>query len=445
MPALSLAMIVKNEAACIRDCLAGAARLAGEIVIGDTGSTDETAGIAAEYGARVVPVPWQGDFAAARNRVLEEVRGDWVLHLDADEVLDGPAAEAIRRLVDADGVLEPGQPPADAFELTLANYCDDCQGWRWKPAPPGDPMARGHAGYIPVPLLRLFRAGRGYEYRGRVHENITESVTERGGRIEAAPVLIHHYGYAAAQAKRQAKSALYLDIARANTAERPADPKAWHDLAELALSCGLVPEAESACRQALALQPAVAPAMTLATILLNRGDLEEADAILQQLAWQDAAPAHALAALGAIALRRGRLEESAEWLDTALRREPDNIIALLYRARMEDCRGEFERAGALLDAAAALAPALADVTRRVQAHAARADADAHRQAGRHPQACQLYVQALKLDPDDPMGYCGLAAALGGMGITGKAREMYANALRLVDGLPMAAKGIRELG
>lgn len=444
MPTLSLAMIVKNEAACIRDCLAGAASIADQIVIGDTGSTDETAAISTEYGARIIPVAWTGDFAAARNRVLAEVRTDWVLHLDADEVLDADAAGCLRRLVDGDGALEPGEPPADAVELTLANYCDDCRGWRWQPAPPGHPMARGHAGYIPVGLLRLFRTGRGFEYRGRVHENITESVTERGGRICSAPVVIHHYGYAAAPEKRQGKQALYLDIARANTVQRPADPKAWHDLAELALSGGRVEEAEQACRQALALEASVAPSMTLATILLNRGDLPEADALLRQLAAEAIAPPHALAALGAIALRRGRFDEACTWLDQSLQAEPSAIIALLYRARLADCCEQPECAKAALDAAAALAPGLPDVTRRVQAFTVRAEAEQVRHNGQSAQACQYYVQALKLDPDDPVAYCGLGSALAGMGIADKARDMFQNALRLVEDLPPAREGLARL-
>ena len=64
-----------------------------EIVIADTGSTDGTPEIAREFGARVIEIPWQNDFAAARNRALAGMRSEWVLSLDADEMLD-PAAEA---------------------------------------------------------------------------------------------------------------------------------------------------------------------------------------------------------------------------------------------------------------------------------------------------------------------------------------------------------------
>ena len=84
---LSLCMIVKDEAALLGACLESVRGWVDEIVVADTGSSDETAAIALAAGARVYDVPWTDDFAAARNAALEKVTGDWVLVLDADEVL----------------------------------------------------------------------------------------------------------------------------------------------------------------------------------------------------------------------------------------------------------------------------------------------------------------------------------------------------------------------
>ncbi|WLT39201.1 glycosyltransferase [Synechocystis sp. B12] len=68
MPRLSLCMIVQNEAAFLGDCLASVASLVDEIVIADTGSIDNTVEIATQAGAKVITVPWQDDFALARNQ-----------------------------------------------------------------------------------------------------------------------------------------------------------------------------------------------------------------------------------------------------------------------------------------------------------------------------------------------------------------------------------------
>ena len=186
MPKLSVIMIVKNEEGCLADCLTSVCAVADEIVVVDTGSTDDTIAIAKSFDATVVEMKWVDDFAVARNRSIAAATGDWLLHLDADEVLDDDGMLRIRQLVDNDG------EGADAVELVLANYCDDARAWRWVPVAKGDDRARGFSGYLPVGLLRLFRDGRGYEYREPVHENITESVVEAGGVIHSLDVMIHH-------------------------------------------------------------------------------------------------------------------------------------------------------------------------------------------------------------------------------------------------------------
>ena len=98
-PLLSLCLIVRDEAERIGRCLDAALPIADEIVVVDTGSTDGTAAIAEAKGARVVPFVWIDDFAAARNAALDAARGDWILMLDADEVLERPRPARLRTLL----------------------------------------------------------------------------------------------------------------------------------------------------------------------------------------------------------------------------------------------------------------------------------------------------------------------------------------------------------
>jgi glycosyltransferase involved in cell wall biosynthesis len=99
-PSLSLAMIVKNEARCLARCLRSVQGIVNEIVIVDTGSTDDTLLIAREFQARLFHFPWTDDFSAARNHALVKATGDWMLVLDADEhasqALAGEILEFIR-------------------------------------------------------------------------------------------------------------------------------------------------------------------------------------------------------------------------------------------------------------------------------------------------------------------------------------------------------------
>jgi tetratricopeptide (TPR) repeat protein len=84
---LSLCMIVKDEAQNLGRCLASAQAWVDEIIVVDTGSTDETVAIAESFGAKVSHFPWCNDFAAARNYSLSLASGAWILVLDADEEL----------------------------------------------------------------------------------------------------------------------------------------------------------------------------------------------------------------------------------------------------------------------------------------------------------------------------------------------------------------------
>ena len=62
-------------------------------MVADTGSTDATPEVAEKHGARMIHIPWENDFASARNEALAAVTADWVLSLDADERLDPESAQ----------------------------------------------------------------------------------------------------------------------------------------------------------------------------------------------------------------------------------------------------------------------------------------------------------------------------------------------------------------
>ena len=85
MPSLGLAMIVKNGAATLGNCIASVSGVTDQIVIADTGSSDGTVQLARELGAEVFDFPWQDDFAQARNAAVRALTPDWVLVMVDDE------------------------------------------------------------------------------------------------------------------------------------------------------------------------------------------------------------------------------------------------------------------------------------------------------------------------------------------------------------------------
>lgn len=88
MATISLCMIVKNEESILARCLDSVADLMDEIIIVDTGSTDRTKEIAANYTTQIYDFAWQDDFSAARNFSFSKATMDYIYAPDADEVLD---------------------------------------------------------------------------------------------------------------------------------------------------------------------------------------------------------------------------------------------------------------------------------------------------------------------------------------------------------------------
>src|SRR5215467_12378861 len=103
---LTLSMIVKNAEATLARCLDSTRAVVDAISICDTGSTDGTLDIARQYGASVKVIAWENDFARARNVALEQVDSEWVLSLDADEMLDPNAAPLIPAFLAAKPLIE---------------------------------------------------------------------------------------------------------------------------------------------------------------------------------------------------------------------------------------------------------------------------------------------------------------------------------------------------
>lgn len=98
MITISLCLIVKNEEATLGRCLNSVAGVTDEIIIVDTGSTDTTKAIAAEFTDKIYDFAWINDFAAARNFAFDQATQDYVLWLDADDVLLPEDREAFLQL-----------------------------------------------------------------------------------------------------------------------------------------------------------------------------------------------------------------------------------------------------------------------------------------------------------------------------------------------------------
>jgi glycosyltransferase involved in cell wall biosynthesis len=177
---LSAAIIVKDEADRLDACLTSLQGLVDEIVVVDTGSTDDSVGVAERHGAVVAHEPWQGDFSIPRNRSLDLASGDWILYVDADEQVDGDFT-------------------ATRDFLATATDCVACQV-RFVP----------RVGWTPFREYRLWRNRPDIRFEGHIHESVVPAITAAAARegLTVEPqdrFTIHHFGYEGDRADKRAR------------------------------------------------------------------------------------------------------------------------------------------------------------------------------------------------------------------------------------------------
>lgn len=164
---LSIAMIVKNEEKNMERCLKAITPLDGkidyEIIIVDTGSIDNTINIAKKYTEKVYKHKWTNDFAEMRNLSISYCKGDWILVIDADEVLENP-----NELV---AFFKEKYKSYNSAVVKLNNYTSDDM-------------------YIIGGLIRLFKNDENFYYIGRVHE---QPICKKPTCI--TNITFNHYGY----------------------------------------------------------------------------------------------------------------------------------------------------------------------------------------------------------------------------------------------------------
>lgn len=168
---ISLCLIARNEEHCLSGCLSSASQLVDEIILVDTGSSDKTMTIAAEYGARIFPFAWADDFAAARNHAINQAHGKWILVLDADERLTRVTRPALLDFIAAN--------PAEGYYFNITSFID----------------LNGQTTQDQV--VRLFKNNSCYRFTGAIHEQVVGSILSKNppGRLLVSPFIIEHYGY----------------------------------------------------------------------------------------------------------------------------------------------------------------------------------------------------------------------------------------------------------
>ncbi len=364
---LSLCMIVRDEQEMLPRCLAAVADVVDELVVVDTGSTDRTIAIARSYGARVIERAWTGSFAEARNVGLDAATGDWLLILDADEVLVSEDAPRLRALTT--------QTWREAFYLTEINHTGE--------------LDVGTA--VTHDTLRLFRNRSEYRYHGRLHEQIAHTLPGYlPERLQASGVRIEHYGYLGAVRDTRAKSERNIELLRMQQAESPPSAFLHYNLGSEYAAAG---DAPAALRE-----------------LQSAWELIEDD---QQAASNQFAPALANRLVRALRVG-GRPREAIAQAEQALLRFPGFTDLVLEQATASLIDGDPERAIELYERCIEMgdAPSRYTATVGCGTYLPRlALAELYLERGEAPQALELCTHCLHEYPQFAGTVLPYAAAL----------------------------------
>jgi glycosyltransferase involved in cell wall biosynthesis len=208
-PTISCCMIVKNEEAFLAQCLKSVKNYVDEIIIVDTGSTDNSVNIAKNYTDRVYFHPWEGDFSRARNQALSYATGDWIFQIDGDEELVNGSGEKLLQTVRETG-------NADAVMVNIISTYSN-----------GKKRARHN-------FERLFKNNGVIHYEGIVHNRVVNT-----SRIIASKIELMHYGYDVEEKTAYEKYLRTTDLLKKQIEDCPNDPMPHHYLGTSYLTRGM--------------------------------------------------------------------------------------------------------------------------------------------------------------------------------------------------------------
>jgi tetratricopeptide (TPR) repeat protein len=329
---LSLSMIVRDEATQIEDCLRSVQGFVDEMVVVDTGSTDDTVIRAEAMGARVEQITWPGDFAPARNQALQWVTGDWVLVLDADERLRPEAWEPLQALM--------AQP-----DVLVINLLRHERGAAQSPYSNVSRLFRRH------PEIRWSRA-----YHAMVDDSVAALLTrEPQWRVaDCTEPALSHDGYRPELLAQGNKPQRLREAMEAELLQRPGDPYACAKLGSLEVAEGNADRGIALLRQGLAQCPGDAHPeryellLHLAMAEAARNP-EQAAALYRQALELPLPPRLSLAAslnLAALLLQQGQPEEAEQLCEHATAAAPEIGLGWynlgLIRRRLGDIGGALE-------------------------------------------------------------------------------------------------------
>lgn len=210
MKTISLAMIIKNEEKNLPNALNSVKNEVDEIIIVDSGSTDKSIEIAKSFGAKIIETTWNNSFSELRNLALKNSTKDWILYLDADEILTTKNLKSFIPKNDKIGALKC---------QVIGNHLQ-----------PNNKVEK-HAMSFP----RFFVNDSRLMFYGRVHEAILPSLMQCNFEVEQSEISILHSGYDCSENEMKNKALRNYELLKQDIYDNPTNSFAFYSLAQVLL------------------------------------------------------------------------------------------------------------------------------------------------------------------------------------------------------------------
>ena len=229
---VSLCMIVRDNAPTLPACLESIRPWMDEMVIADTGSTDETPKIVQDYGGKLYHFPWCDDFSAARNESINHAKGEWVFWMDSDDTITPECGRGLRALI-------YGQHDPSIGGYVMQVHC------------PGT-GSDGAPDMVVVDHVKLFRNRPDVRFDGRIHEQILGPIRQAGGELGWTELYVVHSGSDRSPEGLKRKIERDLRILHKELHERPDHPFTLFNLGMTYADCQRFEESVEFLRRSIA-------------------------------------------------------------------------------------------------------------------------------------------------------------------------------------------------
>ncbi|MFA5857196.1 MAG: glycosyltransferase [Candidatus Pacearchaeota archaeon] len=344
---ISVCMIVKNEEKYLENCLESIKNLASEIIIVDTGSTDNTKEIAKKYTDKVYEFSWTDNFSDARNFSLSKATKDWILSLDADEIISKQDQEKIIKIISED--------ITDAFLFNWRDYTNRIGLSGWISSKDDNYIESNVAnGYLVSKVLRLFKRKENHYFEGRIHETVQNSIKNAGNKIYDSDIVIHHYGNLDKE-KYSTKKIEYIELLKKRLEDKDFNEKKedyiCYEIASQLTNSKEYDEAIKYMVMAIKLKEEPKYLATLGSLYLIKKRYSEAERILKKAVEKDPKNASIHGNLGIIYSEREEFIKAIKKFEKAITLNPKSAdsyfnLGIVYKRMGKENKKEemFEKA-----------------------------------------------------------------------------------------------------